>query len=309
MKYPTKTKVPNSEEYKTLRQWEEEGYTPKARTKPTKMWTNVWCQVACDYYRSNQVRPMTEQEKEKLAEQKRSERTEAKRRRKVAKETALATGKPNQYCNEYELMDEAIKRKKVVVEAVRRSKRTCEPQEVIILDTETTGLDSDFNELVQVSIISGNGETLYNSYLKPLYQTSWDEAASVNGITPQMVENAPTIIEEMPKIAAILKSAKRIIGYNTQFDLGFLLSYGCQEYTEDVVDVMRDFAPIYGEYSDYYGDYKWQKLTVCAEYYGFDWNKLKAHDSFADCLATLHCYREMERTGHQRLREPYTEEI
>jgi DNA polymerase-3 subunit epsilon len=309
MKYPIKTKVPNSEEYKTLNQWEKEGYTPKARTKPTKMWTNVWCQISCEYYRQNQVRPMTEQEKERLAERIRSKRAEVRRFRKEAKATALITGKPNQYCDECELMDEAIMRKMVIEEAVKRSEITYEPQDEIILDVETTGLNSIFNEVLQVSIINSNGETLYNSYLKPLYQTRWDEAESVNGITPEMVENAPTIIEEMPQIAAILKSAKRIIGYNTQFDLDFLRSYGCQEYTSDIVDVMRDFAPIYGEYSDYFRDYKWQKLTVCAEYYGFDWHNLSAHNSLADCLATLYCYQEMGRTGYQRLREPYTEEL
>lgn len=308
-KFPTKTKMPNYEEYKTLRQWKQQGYIPKPEQEPTKMWTNRYCQISAEYYQQSQVRPMTEQEKEEYAKEKRLEREEAKHRKQVGIETALAKGEPNRYCNDFELMDEALKRKKVVVDAVRFSEIQYEPQDTIVIDTETTGLDADYNEVLQVSIINEKGKTLYNSYLKPLYQTGWRAATRVNGITPEMVENAPSIIEEMPKIAAIIKSAKRIVGYNIRFDLDFLFCYGCQQYTDDIVDVMREFAPIYGEYSDYHGDYKWQKLTVCADYYGFSWWNMKAHDSLADCLATLHCYREMERTGHQRLREPYTEEL
>lgn len=52
-------------------------------------------------------------------------------------------------------------------------------------------------------------------------------------------------------------------------------------------------ADIYGEWSDKYGCNKWQKLTKCAEYYGYDWENDTAHDSLADCRATLYCYQKM----------------
>ena len=50
---------------------------------------------------------------------------------------------------------------------------------------------------------------------------------------------------------------------------------------------------MYSEWNDKYGDYKWQKLTTCAEYYGYDWNSTTAHNSLADCLATLYCHKCM----------------
>lgn len=43
-----------------------------------------------------------------------------------------------------------------------------------------------------------------------------------------------------------------------------------------------------------YGDYKYQKLSTCAEYYGYDWGNDTAHDSLADCKATLFCYNAMK---------------
>lgn len=114
-------------------------------------------------------------------------------------------------------------------------------------------------------------------------------------ITPEMVADKPCIYERLPEIIAILQGADRVIGYNTQFDLRMLKAVGAilPKHTP-VVDVMADFAPIYGEYKENYGSYKWQKLTVCADYYGYDWGEDSAHDSLADCRATLYCYQKMQ---------------
>lgn len=167
--------------------------------------------------------------------------------------------------------------------------------EVIVVDTETTGLNPETDELLQVSIIDGDGNTLFNSYLKPVNTNSWDEAMAVNNITPKMVEKAPTSAEIYPALVHIIESAKVIIGYNVNFDLKFLSAnaIGAENSKATVIDVMQDFADIYGEWSDKYGCNKWQKLTKCAEYYGYDWGTDIAHDSLADCRATLYCYQKM----------------
>lgn len=53
---------------------------------------------------------------------------------------------------------------------------------------------------------------------------------------------------------------------------------------------MRDFAAIYGEWSEYYCDYKWQRLTTAARYYGYDFT---THDCLDDALAALYVYKKM----------------
>lgn len=164
---------------------------------------------------------------------------------------------------------------------------------VIVIDTETTGIDPGQDELLQVSIIDTNGNTLYNQYLKPVKATSWEDAERVNHISPEMVKDCPTILAEMPKINEILNKANIIIGYNTAFDLSFLAAAGA-EWNAMEIDVMLDFAPIYGEWNEYYGDYKWQTLTTCTEYYNYDWSTDNAHNSLADCRATLFCYKAMQ---------------
>lgn len=176
----------------------------------------------------------------------------------------------------------------------------CEPKQtdvhkIIVLDTETTGINYNHDEILQLSVIDSNGATLYNSYFKPQHTTNWTQAQSINGISPETVANAPNIAEEREKINEILCSADVIVGYNTNFDLNFLFNAGCNINPKTkVVDVMQNFAEIYGEWSEYHNSYKWQSLIVCANYYGYDWGCDTAHDSLADCRATLFCYNKME---------------
>ena len=57
---------------------------------------------------------------------------------------------------------------------------------------------------------------------------------------------------------------------------------------------MKMFAPIYGEWNDQRGSYKWQKLTAAADYYGYDWSAHEeAHNSLGDCYATLFVYKKL----------------
>ena len=131
-----------------------------------------------------------------------------------------------------------------------------------ILDVETTGLDVSTDEILQLSIIDFSENILFNEYFKPVHCTSWDEAESING-------------------------------YNIQFDLNFLNAAGVQIPEVKKIDIMEEFAEIYGEWSKYFGAFKWQKLTTAADYYGYDWNSHNAHDSLADCFATLYCTKKI----------------
>lgn len=54
---------------------------------------------------------------------------------------------------------------------------------------------------------------------------------------------------------------------------------------------MLAFAPIYGDYNKRYGNYKWQSLSTCANYYNYEFN---AHNSLEDTKATLYCYQKIK---------------
>ena len=164
----------------------------------------------------------------------------------------------------------------------------------IVLDTETIGLNAAEDEILQVSIIDNEGAVLFDSYIKPTQHTEWAEAERIHHITPEMVADAPTIAEVMPEINDILNRYDKIVGYNLKFDKAFLENNGAEFLSTEYADVMKMFAPIYGEWNDQRGSYKWQKLTIAADYYGYDWSEHKeAHNSLGDCYATLHVYKEI----------------
>ena len=173
--------------------------------------------------------------------------------------------------------------------------RNEERKETLIVDTETTGIYPDVDELLQVSIINQNGSVLFNEYFKPQNHIQWKDAEAINHITPEMVANCPCINERISALQAIFDSAKTIVGYNIDFDINFLLAVGIKIKSVRYIDVMRAFAPIYHIWDEKKQDWKSQKLTVCADYYGYDWGNTKAHNALGDCYATLFCYNKMSQ--------------
>lgn len=174
---------------------------------------------------------------------------------------------------------------------------------IIVIDTETTGLDPKIDELLQVSIIDNEGTILYDSYIKPTHTENWDEAMAVNHITPEMVADFPTIDEAAVEINRILTNASEIIGYNTGFDLDFLSQSGIEPSPDaKIIDVMQIFSERYGEWSEKHGSYKWISLVNAAAHYDYDWSSAPAaaHNSVADCYATLYVYDKLTEEDRKK---------
>ena len=168
---------------------------------------------------------------------------------------------------------------------------------ILVLDTETTGVDATA-EVLQFSAIWADGTEAMNIYIKPTHTTEWTRAMAVNHISPQDVATCPEMSEVKERIETLLGQSKAIVGYNLPFDLGMLYHNGIDLPSEEMVeyiDLMIPFAAVYGEYSLAYGDYKWQKLVTCANYYGYQGDGW--HDSLADTKATLHCFKAMLKNG------------
>lgn len=121
-------------------------------------------------------------------------------------------------------------------------------------------------------------------------------------ITPDRVANAPYPHELIPKVKGIFAAADLLVAYNNQFDLNFLEQWGIQTTGKKQYDVMMAFAREYGEWNDFFCDYKWQKLGTAAAYYGYHF---RAHDSLEDVWATLYIFEQMQHSNKRELFEDY----
>lgn len=45
------------------------------------------------------------------------------------------------------------------------------------------------DEILQLSVVRGDGEVLFSDYVKPEVKKRWPKAQEVNGITPAMVKD------------------------------------------------------------------------------------------------------------------------
>lgn len=175
-------------------------------------------------------------------------------------------------------------------------------ENVIVFDTETTGLTPESDEILQLSIINGKGKVLFNKYFKPEHKTSWERAESIHGISPKKVRFKKRFSYYKDTIQSIFENADTIIAYNGKFDIKFLEAAGIECFkmskeqpelfsesevpprTKDYRDPMIEFADIYGEYSEKLHSNKFKKLVDAANYYGYSFD---AHDSLEDVKATL----------------------
>lgn len=168
----------------------------------------------------------------------------------------------------------------------------------IYFDTETTGLhpgDGRGDEIITLSIVGGDGEVLHDATYRPRWNSEWPEAEAIHGISPADVADMPTIEADLPRIAEIFDSSDEVCGYNVGFDLSFLAVLGITPREDaEIIDTMQLYAPIHGDWNDYYEDYKWCKLTVAADEIGYEWTG-NAHGSLADTLATKAVQEWIER--------------
>ena len=162
---------------------------------------------------------------------------------------------------------------------------------ILCLDIETIGLDSNVDEILQFSAINESNFE-FDKYYKPQFHEEWPDVEAINNISSNMVNDKENFYtkENIAAIQKLVDKADLLIGYNIWFDIGFLEAAGIDCTQKKKYDVMIKFAEIYGEVNEYYNDYIYQKLTTCASYYSYDWSLHDhAHNSLADCYATLYC--------------------
>ncbi len=150
---------------------------------------------------------------------------------------------------------------------------------IVILDTETTGLDG---EIVEIAIIDLQGNIILDQRIKPLGEM-YPRAEEVHGISLDMLADKPSFKDVYPLIKKAVQG-KKVIIYNAQFDIGILQS-DCVANGLDEIKFKSDcamlwYAQYYGDWNHYYKSYRWQPLNG-------------THGALGDCIATLELIKSM----------------
>jgi DNA polymerase-3 subunit epsilon len=134
----------------------------------------------------------------------------------------------------------------------------------LFLDTETTGLGVT-DQVVDLAVIDRTGKVLFDSLVRPTIPMP-PEVSAVNGITPEMLESAPTFAEIMPVLAPIV-SDRRVITYGAGFDVKMIRqtanAWRIPTPVPGAFCAMIAYAEFHGEKSAW-GQWKWQKLEAAA---------------------------------------------
>lgn len=161
---------------------------------------------------------------------------------------------------------------------------------VLCIDVETTGLDPEKDEILQLAMVDGDGNELFSSLVHPPTRKRWPKAQEVHGITWKMVKDMPTLEEHADTISGIIDNAELIVGYNIDFDQSMLKAAGFGFGIRRIYDVMDDYAQVWGRWSDRKDDYLWVKLPVAARRFGIS---IDAHDAASDAKATARLFYAM----------------
>ena len=169
-------------------------------------------------------------------------------------------------------------------------------QNALILDTETTGLDGNA-EIVEISIIDCQGNIVLDTLVRPQSPIPF-EATEIHGISDAMVTEAsywPDIIREFEACVA----DQQLVIYNASYDLR-IIRQTCNKWhvprhvLPQADCAMEAYAEFYGEWNQWSGGYRWQKLTAAAAQQNVIVEG-QAHRALADCRMTLGVIQAMAR--------------
>lgn len=163
-------------------------------------------------------------------------------------------------------------------------------RDVLILDTETTGLGTSA-ELVELAIIDTTGKVLVDELIKPTVSVPPD-ASRIHGITDSVLRKAgaKTWPLHYDSVRKIVLASNMLLVYNLEYDER-IIRQTCGKYDlrNPLGSIRRQcFMLKYAEYRGLpgrYGGYRWHKLE---DAYSHECgNSTQEHRALSDCRMVL----------------------
>ena len=173
------------------------------------------------------------------------------------------------------------------------------PNTFIAFDLETTGVDINSSEIIQIAavkVVKGAVKDTYSSYARPIGTIPAD-ATAVNHITDNMVADAPDLKTVLAQFTEFIGS-DLLIGYNIErFDIPILKRDLSAELN---CKLTNDFIDVYQMTRSANLPTKDSKLSSVAKHFKLD--TLGAHDALFDCHMTISCYWELCNLVNPRIK-------
>ena len=161
------------------------------------------------------------------------------------------------------------------------------PTNYVIIDIETTGLDPEYCEIIELAAIKyeNNKEIArFNSLVKPDYEID-SFITNLTGITNEMVKTSPKLSEVILDFYNFIKD-EILIGHCVYFDINFIYDALEKEnivLANDYINIMRFSNKILPQLEN-------QKLSTISSHYNVT---LPNHRALTDCVATNECYQKL----------------
>lgn len=180
------------------------------------------------------------------------------------------------------------------------------PTDYVVIDTETTGLDYNHCDLIEVSALKyckGKCVDRFSSLIQPpllyFFRRLSDDTGEfvagyvddfiteLTGITNEMLADAPAPEDVVPKLLDFVGDSL-LIGHNAHFDINFLydaaVKFGDTPLRNDFIDTLRIARKVFPNLSHH-------RLADVAQACGIE--PSGAHRAEADCVTTAACYEVM----------------
>lgn len=188
------------------------------------------------------------------------------------------------------------------------------PDDYIVIDIETTGLDPDYCSIIEVGAIRIQNRQImdtFSSLIKPqnyvvvMQQDKNNDdyiihngetvrfidkfISELTGITNRMLANAPSEQEVLPNFFNFIGDSV-LVGHNVNFDINFLydrrMSLFSKPLNNNFIDTLRISRKLFKNYSNH-------KLTTLVKNLGVA-DSIE-HRAESDCLYTMRCFEEMRK--------------
>lgn len=178
----------------------------------------------------------------------------------------------------------------VLTQSKKPSKLKILPDNCVIVDIETTGLNPLFESIIEISALKVVKDKVINEFsmlVKPEKPIS-SFITKLTGITNEMTQNAQTK-DKVLKLFCDFIGDNPIIGHNIRFDLSFI-NKNLQECFDKTLS--NDYADTLYFSRRVYKALQSHRLTNIAEYLNIDTKN--AHRALKDCYITYEIMQNMK---------------